>query len=334
MLNFFNKKFYRYLFIIVFSIGIIFPTSYIYAAISCSLTTSGACSGTVMLRMSGSTNAHAELPSQSTSAYDNNVICCSGVAGLSNSCVLNNKVIIARLSGVTNAHVEKNDQANANYTQNACLSSTYAGDVITLGYQTTDCAGYDTTLFSMSNIPTNSMVGGPTAYTNKVCAKIVTQSISVNLSSNSAGFGYLSSTGPRYATSSGTGSNSETEAFNVSVTTNASNGYTMYITGDTLKNGLVSIAPLIYNTTPTPGTNAFGLRAIPTGSGNGTVLSPYDGSGFAFDATSTTPSYIAQSTSGDGLTTTYSMRTVATIDSVLDYGNYSTNLTYIIVPNY
>ncbi len=333
MLNLPNKKKYKFFFIIIFSIAILLPAS-IYAAISCSVTTSALCSGTVLLRMSGSTNAHAELPTQSTTNYDSNVVCCTGVTGLSNSCASSNKVIFARLSGVTNAHVEKNTESNPNYTQNACLASTYAGDIITVGYQTTNCTGYDTTLFSMEKTPTNSMVGNTSAYTNKVCAKIVTQSISVNLSSNSAGFGYLSSTGPRYATSSGTGSNTETEAFNVSVTTNASNGYTMYITGDTLKNGIVEITPLLTNTTPTPGTNAFGLRAVPTGAGNGTVLSPYAGSGFAFDATSTTPSYIAESTSGDGLETIYSMRTVATIDSVLDYGNYSTNLTYIIVPNY
>ena len=132
----------------------IFPISYIYAALSCSITTAGSCSGTVLLRMSGSTNAHAELPSQSTSAYNNNVVCCSGVTGLGNSCAASNKGIIAKLSGVTNAHVEQNTQSN--YGQNACLSSSFAGDVISLGYQASNCTGYDTTLFSMEKTPVRS----------------------------------------------------------------------------------------------------------------------------------------------------------------------------------
>jgi len=331
----FRKKFVQYIYLgVIISIFLI-PISYIYASLSCSITTSAGCgSGTVILRMSGSTNAHAELPSQSTANYDNNVVCCTGVMGLSNSCSETNKVTIARLSGVTNAHTERNTEANANYTQNACLSSIYTGDEITLAYQALNCNSYDTTLFSMEKTPTNSMVGGPSAYNNKVCAKIISQSISFNLNHNSVGFGNLIPTAIRYATNDGLGSSSEVESYNISVNTNAPAGYGVYVSGDSPKKGSTIITPIGgVNTVPSAGNNAFGIRAVATG-GNGGVVNPYDGAGFAYDANSTTPTTIATAPTGNGVTTNYSIRTVATIDSFLEAGSYSTNLTYFVTANF
>jgi hypothetical protein len=327
------KKFYKYFFTIILPTIVLLSASYTYAAISCSITTSAGCANTVMLRMSSGNNAHAELPSQSTSNYNNNVVCCSGVAGLSNSCSETNKATIVKLSGVTNAHVERNTENN--YAQNACLASTYAGDQITIGYQTTNCTGYDTTLFSMSTTSTNATVGDTSAYSNKVCAKVVSQSISFNISNHTAGFGYLTSAAPRYATADGLGSNSDTaESYMVSASTNATSGYTIFVSGNTLSNGISTIDAIGGTNIPPPtGTNAFGMRAVAT-YGVGAVVSPYDGTGFAYDATSTTMSTVAEAASGNGVTTEYSIRTVATIDSILNYGNYSTSLTYIIVPNF
>lgn len=328
------KKNIVYIYLAFFVLVILVPFNNIYAAISCSITTQAGCTGTVLLRMSGTTSAHAELPSQSTAVYNGNVVCCTGVTGLGNSCAASNHAVFARLSGITNAHVEKNDQSGVNYTQNACMSSSYAGDQITIGYQSTNCTGYDTTLFSMGNTITNSQVGIPTAYNNKVCAKVFSQSISFNISDNSVGFGNLISTGLRYATGDGTGSSSETESYNFTANTNAASGYTVYVSGDSLKNGAITITPIGgTNMTPSAGSKAFGMRAVASG-GVGSVMTPYDGSGFAFDATNSSPSVVASASSGDGNTTTYSVRTVATIDSLLDYGNYSTNLTYTIVPNF
>ncbi len=320
------------IFLTIFLLMVFLPFYNVFATLSCSITTQAGCSGVVLLRMSGSDNAHAELPSESTAVYNNNVVCCTGVPQLSNSCSESNKVIFAKLSGVTNAHVERNTESN--YGQNACIASTYAGDEITIGYQASNCTGYDTTLFSMSNTPTNSQVGSSSSYNNKVCAKVFSQSITFNISDYSVGFGYLTSSGLRYATGDGSGSGSETEAYNIDVSTNASSGYTLYVKGDTLKNGIIEIDPIGgTNTTPSPGTKAFGVRAVATG-GNGVVESPYDGSGFAYDADASTPSIIGISTSGNGVNTDYSIRSVATIDDVLNYGVYTTNLTYIVVPNF
>lgn len=325
------QKYFIFILIIIF-----FPFYFAYGALSCSITTQALCTGTILLRMSSATNAQVELPNQSTAVYGNNVVCCTGVTGLGNSCSGNYK-IFARLSGTTgtNAHVEKNTETNVNYNNiNACISSSYSGDDISVGYQASNCTGYDTTLFSMEKSPTNSMVGSPTSYNNKVCAKVLTQSITFNISTTSAGFGNLNPSGLRYATSDGIGSSSETESYHLDVSTNAPYGYIVMVKGNAPTNGVLVIDPIGgTNTTPTPGSKAFGIRAVATG-GVGTVITPYNGAGFAYDATSNSFTSVASASSGNGVNTNYSIRSIATIDSLLDSGLYSTNLTYVVVANF
>ncbi|MEI6565272.1 MAG: hypothetical protein WCR20_01235 [Verrucomicrobiota bacterium] len=335
----------KYLYIVFFFIFTSLPISYVYATLSCSITTSAACSsGVVMLRISDTPtsithgyNAHAEIPSLSNSNYNNYVVCCNGVSGLGNSCAASNNKTIVRLSGTsgTNAHVEQSTQTNTNYnTQKVCLSSTYAGDDITIGYQSSNCTGYDTTLFSMSSATTNSQVGIPTAYNNKVCAKVFSQSITFNISATSAGFGSLNPNGIRYATPDGVGSNTETESYSLGISTNAPYGYIVMMSGGTLTNGPKAITAIGGTpVTPSAGSKAFGIRAIATG-GIGAVASPYNASGFAYNATGTTYTTLASASSGDGNNTNYSVHSVATIDSILDPGSYSTNLTYTVTANF
>lgn len=331
MLSFFKNK--KIFYLIIFLLLIFFPAYYTFALLSCQVTTSASCTGTVIMRMSGNTNAHAELPTQATPVYDNNVVCCTGGTSLGNSCSGNYEVV-ARLSGVTNAHVEKNTESGVNYNEKVCLSSDYAGDQLTIGYQPSDCAGYDTTLFSMASTPTNSMVGDTTAYNNKVCASVVTQYVDFSISDHSVGFGLLSSSGLRYATGDNLGSDTEVESYNIKISTNAPSGYSLYVTGDTLRNEGYEIDAIGgVNLTPTSGENAFGIRAVASG-GVGEVLSPYVGSGFAYDATENTLSQVAEASYGDENETTYSVRTVASIDEILNYGEYQTTLTYILVPNF
>ena len=133
--------------------------------LSCSVTASSSCSGTVIYRLSSSTNAHAELPTQANTNYNSNVVCCTNVIGLGNSCAGTASTSL-KLSSTTNAHVEQNTQAN--FTNNACISVPSGGSV-TVGYQANDCTGFDTTLGSMQNA-TNSHVGDTTAYVTKICA--------------------------------------------------------------------------------------------------------------------------------------------------------------------
>ncbi len=138
--------------------------------LSCTLSTT--CTSTVVLKMSSSTNAHAELPNQSNYSQ---LVCCTGVLGLSNSCSGSYQEVLG-LSSSTNAHVETN--TNSNYSTSSCLSVS-AGSV-TVAYQSSNCSGYDTTLASINNT-TNSHVGAPATYSTKVCATASSGALSVDI---------------------------------------------------------------------------------------------------------------------------------------------------------
>ncbi|HBG68888.1 hypothetical protein A2W67_02765 [Candidatus Nomurabacteria bacterium RIFCSPLOWO2_02_40_28] len=136
-----------------------------FAALSCSVSATCASPDVVVLRMASTANSHAELPSQSNYSQ---LVCCSGVSGLSNSCT-GTFATVLRLSGTTNAHVEENTESTAAYNgNNACLS--VSSGTVTLGYQNSNCSGFDTTVASISQTPTNAHVGDSSTYTRKVCA--------------------------------------------------------------------------------------------------------------------------------------------------------------------
>jgi hypothetical protein len=161
-----------------------YPASVIYAALSCSVTTQAACTGgsVTLLRMSGSTNAHAELPSEANSNYDANVVCCSGISSIGNSCAASNKQIFTRISGVTNATIQETSVNT--YGTNVCLSDSIGNDTITVGYQDSNCSGYDTTIASISSTD-NAHVGDGSAYTRKICATVTVPTITFDLDTKS-----------------------------------------------------------------------------------------------------------------------------------------------------
>ena len=310
----------------VLALGLFFSTRLVFAStLSCSVTTAGTCTGTVIWRMSGSTNAHAELPSQTTPVYANNVVCCSGVTGLSNFCS-GTFAIALRLSGVTNAHV----QQTGAYPQTACISVPSGGSV-SIGYQANDCTGFHTTLGSMSGT-TNAHVGNAAAYTIKICGTAtegVAQTLSFAISDATIGFGTLTSGAARFATGDTNGSASEVEAHNLTAATNAGGGYVISISGTTLTFGAHTIMPIGATNVPSsPGTEQFGVRAIATGGTGVTVSAPYSGAGFALD-TVAFPDEFASAT-GPTATTTFSVRYVANIAPLTEPGRYTANLIYTI----
>lgn len=140
---------------------ILFGGRYVYAALTCSIANVCNSPDTAVFKTSASSNAHAELASQSNySKY----VCCSGVSGIGNSCA-GTSVTMARLSSATNAHVEENTQSN--YANNACLSIT--SGTVSVGYGNGNCTGYQATVASISGI-TNAHVGDASAYNTKICA--------------------------------------------------------------------------------------------------------------------------------------------------------------------
>lgn len=320
----------KYIFLIFFSLSVPFSA---FAALSCSITTAAECTSPsiIMIRMSSSTNAHAELSSQSTAGYASNVICCSGGTGLDNSCS-GTFAVVAKLSAVTNAHIEQSSLSN--YANNACMSVT-AGTV-SIVYQSSNCTGYDTTLASMT-ASTNAHVGSPADYTTKICGSVAgaaSQSLTFSISTNSIGFGTLSSGAVRYATSDANGTSTEAEAHQLSANTNASSGYVITVQGASLTAGSYSIDAIGgSNTASSAGSEQFGVRATASG-GVGSVTAPYAASGFAYAATATTTSQVASASSGNGVTTTYSTRYLANIAATTEASDYSAALVYVITANF
>lgn len=323
-----NDKPYRTIssLVLLFLILLI-PISYAYGALSCSVTTEAACTDTIVVRMSGSTNAHAELPSESNVNYDNNVVCCSSASPIGNACS-GNYQIVSRISGTTNAHMQ---ERNVNtYGTDICLSDGAVGDDIVIAYQNSNCTGYDTTILSMSGSD-NATVGDGSAYTRKICGSITPLSVSFSISANTVNFGSLSAGASRYANTS-TGSGTEVEAHTIAARTNAASGYVITLDGENLTYGANTIDAIgATNTAPSAGTEQFGLRMEVT-SGTGTVDSPYAASGFAYD-TGSFPDQVANG-SGDEVNTIYSVRYLGNIATMTPSGSYQARLNYTVTSTF
>lgn len=142
----------------------------------------------------------------------------------------------------------------------------------------------------------------------------------------SIGFGSLSASGARWATSDTLGSGSATSAHDVTASTNATSGYTIYVFGPTLTSGGNTIDAIGGSAVPSnPGTEQFGIKASASG-GSGGVVAPYASANYAYNATSTQDDIATSSV--PSLTTTYSITYLANISSTTQPGSYGTTLTY------
>ncbi len=301
------------------------------ATLSCSLASSCTAPDVALLNMASTTNSHVSIGTSTD--YNTNIMCCKNVAGLSSACSGTGvSRAIVNLSSTTNAHIESSSLAN--YPVQACLHVA-TGGYVSSTVQLTDCSGYDVTIGSMTST-TNSHMGAAADYTYKICASAAAppQSLSFSIDYNSITFGNLSPLVRRYAQPStyGDGSNSETSATNLDVSTNAQYGYVITVIGDTLKSGTTTI-PAMTGPTPnygTPGTNEFGINLTAPG-----LTTPYNyNQGYIYTADATTTMEIGRMTTGDGINTTIYIRYMANISPSLKPGAYSTVLTYIATAEY
>jgi len=162
--------------IVIFCVIVVFSAAPAAWAGTLNCTVASSCAGgTTVLRLSGSANAHAEMPGQSTPAYANNLVCCSGVTGLGTACGGANAVL-TKLAKTTNAHVQENTYSD--YANDACLSSSIGS--VSVGYQSGNCSGYDTTVASVSGA-TNAHIGSAAAYDLKICASVDTGHLTVDI---------------------------------------------------------------------------------------------------------------------------------------------------------
>jgi hypothetical protein len=173
------------------------------------------------------------------------------------------------------------------------------------------------------NILTNSQVS---------ITATVPQSLTFSVSDNSISFGTLSAAGARHASGTANGQSTEVEAHNLIVGTNASNGYTMTVAGNTLTSGANTITAIgASNVASSVGTEQFGMRMSASG-GTGAVAVPYAAAGFALD-TAAFPDIVATA-SGSSANTTYSARYIANITSSTEAGAYTSTLTYVATANF
>lgn len=150
-------------------------TQNIFAILSCSITTTCNSPSVVVFKMQSIANSHSELSSGSSYTQ---LVCCSGGTGLANTCS-GTFATVAKLSAVTNAHIEQGNQSN--YINSACMSVT--SGTISVGFQDTNCTGFDTTIASVSS-STNAHAGSSGTYTRKICGT-VTNPISLTFSVDS-----------------------------------------------------------------------------------------------------------------------------------------------------
>jgi hypothetical protein len=135
------------------------------STLTCSVKTSCTGPGEVaVFRMSSLTNAHAETAAGTTYG---NIVCCSGVTGLSASCALPHTTVL-RLWAATNAHVARASETS--YTTEACLSAPSTTITCQYGSSCDAGAGY-VCLATMSGAGvTNAHVADcASAYSTKVC---------------------------------------------------------------------------------------------------------------------------------------------------------------------
>ena len=165
MMGKFSNKNWLTIFIALLAAGIFFVNTTFAGTLSCTIRTSACSGGEVeIFEMQNTTNSHAGLPAASY----NNLVCCTGVGSLGTSCS-GTFATVLKLSGATNAHARQNQLSDYAGANNVCISVP-SGGTVSVGYQATNCTGFDTTLASMK-ATTNSHVGNTTAYTEyKICA--------------------------------------------------------------------------------------------------------------------------------------------------------------------
>lgn len=159
--------------------------------------------------------------------------------------------------------------------------------------------------------------------------------LNFSISSNTVQFGALTTSGPRYANTSG-GSGSNNVAHTMTASSNATGGYTITYNGPTLTSGLNTIAPatIANSASGSAGSAQFALSL--SSSGAASIPSVYNQSNSPnpnWKFVSSTTDSIA-STSGPTTTETFSIRYIANISPLTPAGSYSAPISYVITGNF
>lgn len=160
----------------------------------------------------------------------------------------------------------------------------------------------------------------------------VANTLTMSMSANSIGFGGLSASAARYATTSN-GSNTEGAGHTIAVATNGQYGYSLSVYGGALTYNGTTITNIGGTAAASSaGSEQFGIRLTASG-GSGTAASPFNTSNYAYSATASVSNTVAASTSPSA-TTTFSVFYLANIANTTEAGAYSTTLNYTVAANF
>jgi len=158
--------------------------------------------------------------------------------------------------------------------------------------------------------------------------------ITFSMSETNINFGQITSSAARWANASN-GSSSLTPAHAITISTNASLGYSITMYGPTLTSGANTIAAI--GSTPqtsNPGTEQFGVFASinDNPSNNATIASMFStANNYAFVPNDITLIFSADSPSGE---TVYDIAYIVNISPLTPAGSYSSNIGYIATANF
>ena len=156
--------------------------------------------------------------------------------------------------------------------------------------------------------------------------------LTFSISTNSIGFGPLSSSTARYATSDSLGTTtSSTVAHTISIATNAFGGYVLSYIGHTLKSGTHSITAVSdIGTGGTTGSSQFAMCADVSGQGTAATDYAYATPKWTFIDDGASHTIASSTTSTSPSTDTINMRYESNISSTTIAGTYSTGITYVV----
>ena len=221
---------------------------------------------------------------------------------------------------------------------NAINQSTGVNQIVnatTTGNKSIYISGGTTTPMLDNGTTTVNMITNDTV---NVTATVL-QSLTFSISTTTLYYGNLSSGSAKFASSTNTaGDAADNIAHTLAVSTNAAQGYSITVQGQTLTsqqyatNTITAIgaAPAVSS----PGSKQFGIYTTKVGGVNGTIATPYaTPSSFGYNATATTSAVFASGSSPTA-TETYSLHYIANISATTEAGLYAANIIYVGTANF
>ncbi len=286
-------------------------------------------SGTCAAPVGGTPETYVHVELATSIAYNNNPTPADGVALTANA----NDPTVGGRTIVNQTYEESNNYTNSQASILGGQAGKWDFALIDNGAAANTTFCFRMTQFDGTELDAYSVYPEITTAAGDVEQE---QSLTFSISNNTVGFGTLSASSPRYASSTLSGSLSDTsDAHTMSASTNASGGYVILLSGNTLTcsscGGETIDAIGSTATTSIIGTEQFGLRLIKN-SGTGTTTAPYDSANWAFDSAAF-PDLVATG-AGDEVSTVFGVRYLSNISADTDAGEYSSVLTYTVTATF